>query len=90
MPDIKVFDDLELYSNDEQAERVEKPRKLKRNDRQLNSLRNISKSQGGPQMRSRGNLGKTNHGWKMDEIFLGFEDDGESFDEKKTVKINKL
>ena len=90
MPDIKVFNDLELYSNDEQAERVEKPRKLKRNDRQLNSVRNISKSQARPQMRSRGNLGKTNHGWKMDEIFLGFEDDGESFDEKKTVKINKL
>lgn len=64
-------------------------KKMKRNE-QASSLNRMRKNNAQTMISGRGQ--STKMSWKMDDIFLGFEDadDGTVDDDKKTVKINQL
>ena len=71
IPDIKIFDDVDLYNNDP-INITGRPKKMKKNEKQISSMNNMRKSNALAIASSRGNINKTKTSWKMDDIFLGF------------------
>ena len=73
IPDIKVFDDVELCIDEDEI-KVEKLKRLpKDHQKNLKSLRNIRSTQ----LSGRGDKETMKVSWKMDDLFLGFmNDDG--------------
>lgn len=91
LPDIKVFEDVEMFTNDD-MEPTKKSKKLKPDNKRMSSMQNMRKGENKSVLGQGSNAGLargTKANWKLDDIFLGFKDseDGSEFD-KKTIKIN--